>query len=208
MWPHYGATPRGLKRRQDKASANRRVTCCRIDKPKARCARLLPQAGQIVAEPVALLGDVPGELGTAHQQPQPAQISRRELPTLRGHQNAPNEPVAVPRRVDELALPENPKQLEGRIGRRCVAGLPMPDSAQAHTQQIGCAFPRQPCRLPFPGELIGRDRAAPRATAVPRRRPATLPALGRQTLAPPTFAVPHSVHYAQLREYSPDGRKR
>jgi hypothetical protein len=82
-------------------------------------------------------------LGLAHAQRQPRQIPGVELMAFWRNQAIPAHVEILPVRPQVLAAPQDPHELEGRVGDAHLAGLPVAQRAHADPQQRGALAQRQ-----------------------------------------------------------------
>ena len=82
-----------------------------------------------------------------------------------GHETAATEAIASPRRIDEIAVAVDAKQLEGGEGGPGLARLPMPNGSHADAEQAGGLLTIKPREHPGITELLGRNFYIIRNTA-------------------------------------------
>jgi len=73
---------------------------------------------------------------------------------LRRHQTAPTQLVAGPGRIDQVAVPVHPQELESGIARPSLARLPMPYGSNADMQQFSGLIPIQTGEHPSIPKLL------------------------------------------------------
>jgi hypothetical protein len=103
--------------------------------------------------------------GTTDEQREPRHVTGFEGVILRRDQLAPDDPVARPARIDQVAVPVDAQQLEGGIRHPVQSGFPLADGAQRHAEEVGDVITGHLDGTTSLPELLTSDLEQARATA-------------------------------------------
>lgn len=114
---------------------------------------------------VPLCQQVGHGMGTADEQREPRHIARIKRVIFWRDQLAPDDPIARPKRVDQVTVPVDPQQLECGIRHPMRGSLPLADRPQGNAEEFGGVQTGHSGSAASVPELVSGDPEQARATA-------------------------------------------